>query len=357
MKKRSNRDLQKAPGTAVVRYQDAGVSIDEAERGVGYIKELVRGATSKSVLTGIGSFGGGFHLKGWKDPVLISSIDGAGTKVKVAVMANRHTTIGQDLVNHCVNDIMVQGATPLFFLDYFATGKLQAETLKDVVSGMATACAENQCALIGGETAEMPGMYGDDDYDIAGCIIGAVEKKRLLTGLKVKAGDVLFGLPSTGLHTNGYSLARKLLFEVAGYTVDTVVEELGCSVADELLKVHRSYRKPLSALHEAGLLKAAAHITGGGITDNLPRVLPKGTVAEISTGSWPELPIFPLLKKLGNMPDDDYRRTFNTGIGMIFVVSERKASKAEKLLKQLKETAYWIGRIEDGKSKTRVLYR
>lgn len=348
--------MKKTSKPATVRYQDAGVNIDEAERGVGHIKQLVKETLSPAVLTGIGSFGGGFHLKGWKNPVLISSIDGAGTKVKVAAMANKYDTVGQDLVNHCVNDIMVQGAAPLFFLDYFATGKLNADVLRDIVGGMAVACKENGCALIGGETAEMPGVYGDGDFDIAGCIIGAVEKKKLLTGAKVKEGDLLLGLPSTGLHTNGYSLARKLLFDVAKYKIDQEIGDLGCTVAEELLKVHRSYRKPLSALHEAGLLKAAAHITGGGITDNLPRVLPDGLNAEIDLGTWPVLPVFQLLKHLGNMPDDDYRRTFNLGIGMIFVVSERKAKKAESLLSDMHEPFYHIGHIT-GKQKERVRYK
>lgn len=340
-----------------IRYQDAGVRIDEAEKGVGYIRKAVRKTLNRSVLTGIGSFGGGFHLKGWKDPVLVSSIDGVGTKVLVAVKAGRHGTIGQDLVNHCVNDIAVQGARPLFFLDYYATGKLKAEVLRDVVTGMAVACAENGCALIGGETAEMPGMYSENEYDVAGCIIGAVEKKRLLTGASIRPGDVLLGLPSTGLHTNGYSLARKLLFEVAGYAVDTVVPDLGMTVAEELLKVHRSYGRAIHKLHDRGLLKGAAHITGGGITDNLPRVLPKGVVAEINAGSWPELPVFPLLQRLGGIPEDDYRRTFNLGIGMILVVGSKKAGEAERLLRRMKEPCYRIGQVTAGASRQRVQYR
>jgi phosphoribosylformylglycinamidine cyclo-ligase len=345
------------PAKQVVRYQDAGVSIEEADRAVGYIRSLAKRTFSKSVLTSIGSFGGGFHLKGWKNPVLVSSIDGAGTKLKVAFLAGKHDTVGQCLVNHCVNDIAVQGATPLFFLDYFGVGKLQAEVARDVIEGMAKACEENECALIGGETAEMPGLYSDGEYDVAGCIVGAVERKALLTGSRVKAGDVLLGLPSTGLHTNGYSLARKLLFEIAGFTVDTQVAELGCTVGEELLKIHRSYRKPIQALHRKGLLRAAAHITGGGITDNLPRVLPKGLAAEVYPGSWPELPIFRLLQSLGNIPDDDYRRTFNTGIGMILVVSPRDAAEAEKILRRLEEPHYPIGQIIATSSRTRVIYR
>ena len=354
MAKKSNRpSLQ----PEVVRYQDSGVNIDEADRAVGYIRGLAKKTFSKAVLTGIGSFGGGFHLKGWKDPVLVSSIDGVGTKLKVAFLTGKHETVGQCLVNHCVNDIMVQGAQPLFFLDYFGVGKLQAEVARDVISGMAVACEQNGCALIGGETAEMPGMYAAGEYDLAGCIVGAVERKRMITGESVKPGDVLIGLPSTGLHTNGYSLARKLLFDVGGYKVDTEAPELGCSVGEELLKVHRSYRAAITLLHDAGLLKAAAHITGGGITDNLPRVLPKGAGAEIDTTAWPELPVFSLLKKLGNMPAADYRRTFNTGIGMILVIGERKAAKAEKLLARAKESLFTIGRITKAGKGDKVVYK
>ncbi|MBI4904186.1 MAG: phosphoribosylformylglycinamidine cyclo-ligase [Acidobacteria bacterium] len=347
---------KKLPTKPVVRYQDAGVSIDEADRAVGYIKGLAKATFGKNVLTGIGSFGGGYHLHGWKDPVLVSSIDGVGTKLKVAFLAGRHDTVGQDLVNHCVNDIMVQGARPLFFLDYFGVGKLNATVARDVISGMAKACKQNGCALIGGETAEMPGMYNEGEYDLAGCIVGVVEKRRMLTGAGVEPGDVLLGLPSTGLHTNGYSLARKLLFEIGGYSVTTPVAELGCSVGEELLKVHRSYLTPIAALHDAGLLKAAAHITGGGITDNLPRVLPKGVRAEIMLGTWPELPVFQMLKRLGNMPDNDYRRTFNTGIGMILVVGARDAAKADKLLRKRKETVCPIGTIVKSRSPERVVY-
>jgi len=346
-----------SPQPRAVRYQDAGVSIDEGDRAVGYIRGLAKRTFSKSVLTGIGSFGGGFHLRGWKDPVLVSSIDGVGTKLKVAFLSGKHDTVGQCLVNHCVNDIMVQGAVPLFFLDYFGVGKLNAETARDVISGMSKACQENGCALIGGETAEMPGIYHEGEYDVAGCIIGAVERKALLTGAKIAVGDVLIGLPSTGLHTNGYSLARKLLFEVAGYTVSTRVAELGCTVGEELLKVHRSYRAPLQALHSKGLLKGAAHITGGGITDNLPRVFPKGVAAEVSLGSWPELPVFHLLKRLGNMPEDDYRRTFNTGVGMILVVSAKKTAEVTRILKRLKEPFYEIGQIVKRGRRGLVHYR
>jgi phosphoribosylformylglycinamidine cyclo-ligase len=247
----------------VIRYQDAGVSIDEAGRTVSSVKRLARATFTRNVLTDIGSFGACYALSGWKKPVLISSADGVGTKLKVAFLAGRHDTVGEDLVNHCVNDIAVQGAAPLFFLDYFAVGKLDAGVAATVISGMARGCRNNGCALIGGETAEMPGMYSDGEYDLAGFIVGAAERGKLLTGRTIVAGDILIGLPSSGLHTNGYSLARKLLLEVAGYGPDTFVPELQSTVADALLKVHRSYLRPIRKLLSKGLLKGAAHITGG----------------------------------------------------------------------------------------------
>ncbi len=331
-----------------ISYKQAGVNIDEADRAVASIRTMARRTFTPAVLTDIGSFGGGYRLKGYRDPVLVSSADGVGTKLKVAFMTGKHDTIGECLVNHCVNDIAVQGAVPLFFLDYFSVGALDAKVAAQVVSGIARGCKANGAALIGGETAEMPGLYAPGDYDLAGFIVGAVEHKRMLTGARVKKGDVLIGLPSTGLHTNGYSLARKLLFDVAKYKHDTVIPEIGGTVGDALLKVHRSYLKPLRALDDAKILKAAAHITGGGITDNTPRVLPKGLAAHVEVGSWPVLPIFELMKIIGNVPDDDWRRTFNLGIGMIFVVAERDLKAAEKILKKIKEPWYNIGTIQKG---------
>jgi len=333
------------PRAKTIRYQDAGVNIDEADRAVARIKSLARSTFTRGVLTEIGSFGAGYRLSGWKQPVLVSSADGVGTKVLVAIQARRHGTVGEDLVNHCVNDIAVQGATPLFFLDYFATGKLDARVTAEIVEGLARGCAANGCALIGGETAEMPGLYKPGEYDLAGFIVGAVERSKLLTGSAIQPGDVLLGLPSTGLHTNGYSLARKLLFEVAGYRLSARVAELGCTVGEELLKVHRSYLKPLQALAGKGWLKGAAHITGGGITENLPRILPRGLAAEIALGSWPVPPVFNLLKKIGNVPEDDFRRTFNLGIGMIVVAAERNLGKLSRVLERLDEKYYEIGRV------------
>jgi phosphoribosylformylglycinamidine cyclo-ligase len=339
-----------------IGYKQAGVNIDEADRAVASIREMAHRTFTKGVVTDIGSFGGGFLLKGFRQPVLVSSADGVGTKLKIAFLTGQHSTIGEDLVNHCVNDIAVQGAKPLFFLDYFATGKLDARVAASVISGIARGCEHNKCALIGGETAEMPGLYHDGEYDLAGFIVGAVEKKRMITGESIKAGDVLIGLPSNGLHTNGFSLARKLLFEVANHTVDTHVAEVGTTVAEELLKLHRSYLAPLSALHDKDILKGAVHITGGGITDNTPRILPKGLGARIKVGSWPVLPVFDLLRKIGNIPEADWRRTFNLGIGMIFVVAASDVKKTCKTLDKMKERWYKIGEVTNTRG-PRVSYK
>jgi phosphoribosylformylglycinamidine cyclo-ligase len=343
-----------------VSYRDAGVNIDEADRAVGAIRKMARATFTKGVLTEIGSFGGCFALPKMSQPVLVSSVDGVGTKLKIAFATGRHDTVGEDLVNHCVNDIAVQGATPLFFLDYLAVGKLEAGVAAQVVSGIARGCSANGCALIGGETAEMPGMYADGEYDLAGSIVGVVEKRQILTGAKVKKGDILLALASTGLHTNGYSLARKLLFDVAGLKPESHVPELASVLADTLLQVHRSYLKPLQSLVKAESLSAAAHITGGGVTDNLPRVLPKGLAASIDTGSWQVPPLFEMLRRIGSVPEDDWRRTFNLGVGMIFVVPAKKADKALRTLGRNapKDKAWAIGEVTtQRRGKGRVEYR
>ena len=346
------------PKTNTIRYSDAGVDIDEADRAVASIKKLARQTFTRNVLTDIGSFGAAFQVAGFRKPVLVSSADGVGTKLKIAFLTGRHETIGEDLVNHCVNDIAVQGAIPLFFMDYFAVGKLDADVAAAVVSGIARACRSNGCALIGGETAEMPGMYQDGEYDLAGFIVGGAERSALLTGKSIQAGDALLALPSTGLHTNGYSLARKLLLEVAGYGPNTMLPEVGATVGDALLAVHRSYLKPIRALLAAKLLKGAAHITGGGITDNTPRMLPKGLAAAIDTASWRIPPLFEELRRIGNIPDDDYRRTFNLGVGMIFAVPARGMARAEAVLAKLGESPIRIGSVVDHKrGRPRVEYR
>lgn len=339
-----------------IEYKDAGVDIDEADRAVALIRSHARKTFTDSVKTDIGSFGAGYLLQGWKKPVLISSADGVGTKLKVAFVTGRHDTVGEDLVNHCVNDIAVQGAVPLFFLDYFAVGKLEARIAGDVVKGIARGCKANGCALIGGETAEMPGMYLPGEYDLAGFIVGAVERDKMLDGKTVEAGDVLIGLPSTGLHTNGYSLARKLLFDVAGYRPDQHVDALGSTVADALLKVHRSYLKAIQTLLKAKLLKGAAHITGGGISDNTPRMLPKGLGAEIALSSWTVPALFEHMRELGNVPDDDYRRTFNLGVGMILCVGAKQAPKAMAMLKSIGEPHFQIGTVVPVRRGVRVRY-
>src|ERR1700689_4270877 len=331
-----------------IGYKDAGVNIDEADRAVSFIRKHARGTFSRQVLTDIGSFGGGYLLAGWKRPVLISSADGVGTKLKIAFLSGRHNTIGEDLVNHCVNDIAVQGAVPLFFLDYFAVGKLDADVAGQVIEGIARGCRANGCALIGGETAEMPGLYQEGEYDLAGFIVGAVERKQMLTGAGMRAGDVLLGLPSNGLHTNGYSLARKLLFETAG-------RPLTDALADELLKVHRSYLKPIRALLDARLLKGAAHITGGGITDNTPRILPEGLAAHVDVSSWTVPPFFEELRAIGKLGWADYRRTFNLGVGMILVLAKRNLGKARAILGGMDEACFQMGDIVESRG-PRVVY-
>jgi phosphoribosylformylglycinamidine cyclo-ligase len=331
-----------------IGYKDAGVNIDEADRAVSFIRKHARSTFSRQVLTDIGSFGGGYLLAGWKRPVLISSADGVGTKLKIAFLSGRHNTIGEDLVNHCVNDIAVQGAVPLFFLDYFAVGKLDADIAGQVIEGVARGCRNNGCALIGGETAEMPGFYQSGEYDLAGFIVGAVERNAMLTGSSIRPGDVLLGLPSNGLHTNGYSLARKLLFDVARLPLDKLL-------ADELLKVHRSYLKPIRALLAARLLKGAAHITGGGITDNTPRILRSGLAARVDVSTWTIPPIFEKLRAIGNIDLSYYRRTFNLGIGMILVVSKRNLAKARTILARAHQEFFEIGSVVESRG-PRVIY-
>ncbi|MFB3815792.1 MAG: phosphoribosylformylglycinamidine cyclo-ligase [Terriglobales bacterium] len=340
-------------GRQPLTYADAGVNIDQANRTKQRIKYLAHKTFTKSVLSEIGGFGAMFALdkKKYKDPVLVSSVDGVGTKLKVAFEMGVHHTIGADLVNHCVNDIAVQGATPLIFMDYFATGKLEPEIAEKVVSGLADACKHNGCALIGGETAEMPGFYPDGEYDLAGFIVGVVERDRIINGTKVEVGDVLLGLPSNGLHTNGYSLARKLLFEVARYSADTYVNELKNKVGNELMRTHRSYWPLIKKLIDADTLVAMAHVTGGGITENVPRVLPRGMGAVVELGTWPIQPIFEHLQKLGNIEQDEMLRTFNLGIGMVLVVPPKKFKKALAILERAGEKMYTIGRVVKGERK------
>ena len=336
-----------------ITYADAGVDLDLASRTKQRIKYLAHKTFTKNVLSEVGGFGALFAVdrKRYSDPVLVSSVDGVGTKLKLAFEMGIHHTVGADLVNHCVNDIAVQGAAPLIFMDYLATGKLDPAVTEKVIGGLAEACKHNGCALIGGETAEMPGFYAPGEYDLAGFIVGVVERERVITGKTVAPGDVLVGLPSNGLHTNGYSLARKLFFSEAHYSPDTYVNELKSKVGNELMRTHKSYWPLIKKLTDAEAVGAMAHITGGGITENLPRVLPRGMGAHIELGSWPVQPVFEHLRKLGNLPDREMLRTFNMGIGMILVVPPNKFKKVQTIVERSGEKPYSIGRVVKGERK------
>jgi phosphoribosylformylglycinamidine cyclo-ligase len=354
--RRSAEKVRKIPSRTGLSYRDAGVDIDAKMSAISRFSSLARETFNRSVLTEIGSFGGLYDLSSlrMKRPVLVSSIDGVGTKLKVAFQTGRHDTVGGDLVNHCVNDILVQGAVPLFFLDYLATGKVQQEILEALVAGIARGCKENGCALIGGETAEMPGFYAEGEYDIAGCIVGAVDRRAILDGSKIRPGDRLVGLASSGLHTNGYSLARKVLLEMMRLKPSTHVPELGRTLGEELLAPHRSYLKLVKPLLGKAVIKGMAHITGGGLTDNLPRILPEGCAAEIDPGAWRMPPIFSLIQEGGHVSDTEMRRTFNLGIGMILVVSESDVEGVRKALERKGEKAPILGAVVPGDR--RVIY-
>lgn len=318
--------------TKSISYADAGVSIDNANRAVAKIREYARSTFNERTLTEIGSFGGMFSgaFPDMAEPILVASADGVGTKLKLAFETGVHNTVGADLVNHCVNDILVQGARPLFFLDYFATGKLEPDVTASVVEGMARACRENGCVLLGGETAEMPDFYPPGEYDLAGFIVGVVDKAKVIDGKSIEPSDVVLGIPSNGLQTNGYSLARKLFFDVGNYNVDTFVEELGATVGEALLATHQSFLPQIGPLLSSGRIKGLCHITGGGFLENIPRILPEGVSVEIIRGAWPELPIFGLMQKLGNVADQEMFRTFNMGIGMIIVCTAGDAVSVQE---------------------------
>jgi phosphoribosylformylglycinamidine cyclo-ligase len=330
-------------------YREAGVDISAADAAKDRIRALARSTFNPSVLTEIGSFGGMFHadLSRYREPVLVASTDGVGTKIRVAVAAGVHDTVGYDLVAHCVDDILVQGAVPLFFLDYVALGKMEPARVEAIVAGFARACAEFGCPLLGGETAEMPGTYAEDDYDLAGFIVGVVEKARALPR-GVGEGDILVGLPSTGLHTNGYSLARKVLFEVLGHDVDTHLPELGGTVGEALLATHRSYLAALEPLLEREKIRGLAHITGGGFPGNIPRVLPEGLGARVRRGSWDVPPLFRLIQKGGAIEDEEMYRTFNMGVGMVAAVSPDDLHEVEHSLERRGETSFVIGSVVPG---------
>lgn len=343
---RSNNPVMTKPAT----YADAGVDIDAANRATEKIKELARRTFNSRTLSDIGSFGGMFDgaFPALREPVLVASADGVGTKLKVAFEAGVHNTVGRDLVNHCVNDILVQGARPLFFLDYVATGKLAPAVIASVVEGIANGCRENGCVLLGGETAEMPGFYGQGEYDIAGFIVGVVDRERIVDGRTIEAGDVMLGLPSAGLHTNGYSLARKLFFADAGYTVETYLDEVGGTAGEVLLRPHVSYLRALDGVLDRGVIRGLAHITGGGLLENIPRILPEATGAEIRRDSWPVLPVFNLFQRLGNIDESEMFRTFNMGIGMVVVCNPAEAAGIRDHIESMGEECYEIGRIVTG---------
>ncbi|HEY7785783.1 MAG TPA: phosphoribosylformylglycinamidine cyclo-ligase [Pyrinomonadaceae bacterium] len=333
-----------------VTYSDAGVDIDAADRATARIKELARQTFNERTLSEIGSFGGMFDgaFPQLQQPVLVASADGVGTKLKIAFLTGIHNTVGRDLVNHCVNDILVQGARPLFFLDYIATGKLLPETVASIVEGITTGCRENGCVLLGGETAEMPGFYAAGEYDIAGFIVGVVDRAKVIDGKSIVPGDVLLGLPSVGLHTNGYSFARKLLLETAGYEVNTKLDSVGLTVGEALLQPHLSYLAPLDQLLDTGIIKGLAHITGGGLTDNIPRILPAGTAFEIRKGSWPVLPIYELMQQLGSVSESEMYRSFNMGVGMVIVCAADQVTTIKRHFESRGEQCYEIGQVIQG---------
>ena len=326
-------------------YKSSGVDIHAGEDLVNRIKGKVKSAHSPAVLTNIGGFGGLFELdwKGYENPVLVSSVDGVGTKIMVAILYDKHHTVGQDLVNHCVNDILTCGAKPLFFMDYFACGKLEVPVAEKVIEGISIACKENNTSLIGGETAEMPGIYKIGDYDLAGSITGVVEKGRILDKKNVEPGDLLIGLPSNGLHTNGYSLARKVL--LSQFKISQHVEELGQTIGEELLRVHRSYLNITLPLLDKNLVHAISHITGGGIQGNTSRVIPEDCALHIDTQSWEIPPIFQLIQEQGKVPEQDMREAFNMGIGLIYIVAKKNADAVMEYLKKQNEKAIMIGEI------------
>lgn len=338
-----------------IRYRDAGVDIDAANTAVARIKRIAQSTFNSNVLSDIGSFGGMFNaaFPEMREPVLVASCDGVGTKLKVAFATGVHNTIGYDLVAHCIGDILVQGARPLFFLDYIATGKLEPNVIEQIVEGLARGCREGSCALLGGETAEMPGLYADGEYDVAGFIVGIVDRSKVINGSTIKAGDLVLGLPSLGLHTNGYSLARKLLFEIAGYDVNTRVDELAMTVGEQLLKPHKNYLPSFERLIDReGVIKGMAHITGGGLVENIPRILPANVDVILERGSWPVLPVFDLLQRIGNVPQDDMDRTFNLGIGMTLIVSPSDLDLVKEDIARAGDTCYLIGKVIEGSGKT-----
>ncbi|MCK8059610.1 MULTISPECIES: phosphoribosylformylglycinamidine cyclo-ligase [unclassified Fusibacter] len=333
-----------------ITYKDAGVNIEEGYKAVEQMKEHVKSTFNENVLTGIGSFGGLFQLpmKGMEEPVLVSGTDGVGTKLKIAFMTDIHDTVGQDLVAMCVNDVLCQGATPLFFLDYLATGALKAEKAAALVKGIADGCRLAGCALVGGETAEMPGFYADGEYDMAGFTVGMVDKKKIIDGSTIVEGDVIIGLPSSGIHSNGYSLVRKLIFDVAGLTLEDQLADTGMTVKEALITPTRIYVKPVLKVINTVTVKGAAHITGGGFIENIPRTLPAGVSAKIDRSSWEVPKLFKALKKYGNLEDTDMFNTFNMGVGFVLVIAKEDVEKTLKTLESEGVHGITLGSIVNG---------
>ncbi len=345
---------QPAHAQKVSSYAQAGVDIDSKMSGIEIIKKMVATTSTKGVIGGIGSFGGLFHSPG-KDQLLVASTDGVGTKLKVAALAKKHDTVGQDIVNHCVNDILVQGAKPLFFMDYIGTARFDTKIFTEVISGLCKACRENGCALLGGETAEMPGLYPLGEYDLVGTIVGVIDRKKVITGKDIRPGDVIIGLPSGGLQTNGFSLARKVFFDLCGLTLQDLLPGTRYTVTEALLAVHRSFLKPVTALMAKMPIRGMAHITGGGFVDNIPRVLPANCNAVIDRNSWKVPTIFTFIERQGKVDHDEMYRVFNMGIGYVLMVRAANASAALALLKGLRQAPVVIGTIEKGNRK--VVYR
>ncbi|SCY72434.1 phosphoribosylformylglycinamidine cyclo-ligase [Alkaliphilus peptidifermentans] len=331
-------------------YSTAGVDVDEGQRAVDLMKQHVKSTFTPQVLTDIGGFGGLFALdvKDMKEPILVSGTDGVGTKLKIAFMTDRHDTIGQDCVAMCVNDILCQGAKPLFFLDYIATGRLQAEKAAEIVKGIAMGCKESGCSLIGGETAEMPGFYQDGEYDVAGFAVGIVDRQNLITGEGIIPGDIVIGIPSSGIHSNGFSLVRKLLFDIKGYDINSEIDGLEKKLGNELLTPTKIYVKPVLEVLKKSKVKGIVHITGGGFFENIPRILPQNTAANIKVGSWPISPIFNIIQQQGNIDDSEMFKTFNMGIGMMLVVDKNEAKDVLETLAEIGEKGYEIGNILEG---------
>ncbi|MCX6785752.1 MAG: phosphoribosylformylglycinamidine cyclo-ligase [Candidatus Komeilibacteria bacterium] len=341
-----------------IDYKSAGVNIDAGNESVKRIKDKVKSTFDKNVVTGLGTFGAMYNaswLKDYKEPILVQSIDGVGTKLKVAQMAGNLTGVGEDIVNHCCDDILCQGARGVTFLDYIASDKLNPQEIEDMVSGMVKACKNAGVSLIGGETAEMPGVYLKGEHDIAGVITGIVEKDKIITGDKIKEGDVALGLASVGLHTNGFSLARKIFFESGKYNTESRFEELNFSLGKELLISHHNYAPAVLPILEKYEIKGIAHITGGGLVENVPRVLPNNLSLEITKGSWPILPIFKLMKRLGNVADEEMYRVFNMGIGLVLIVGAENFEAIQKDLEKTGEHVYKIGKIIKGKKDVRFV--